>query len=271
MKWFNNMKIGSKLLLGFAVVTLITAIVGIFGLYNMDTINSMANKMYENELRGISFLKEANVNIIASNRAEKNAILAANASERHEYVQQIIDYDKKARKLFKKAEPLITSKEGKEIVSKFKDQWEKYKDVGERIINALKSENFQKETRAINLSQGLGRELSDKLDNMLTRLSKLKDDDAEKYQQMTTQIYKRSFMIMIFLVIGAVIISFFIGYYISSIIRKPLNRLTFILKDIAEGEGDLTKRVDIDSKDEIGDVATWFNAFADNIHELVVQ
>ena len=69
MKWFNNMKVMSKLMLGFSIVAMITAIVGGVGLYNMSRINSMANDMYENELKGISYLKEANINLIASNRA----------------------------------------------------------------------------------------------------------------------------------------------------------------------------------------------------------
>ena len=122
MKWFNNMKVMSKLMLGFSIVAMITAIVGGVGLYNMSRINSMANDMYENELKGISYLKEANINLIASNRAEKNAILANNYDERQQYIQQINDYDKKAHELFEKAEPLITTKEGRTLAKDFREE-----------------------------------------------------------------------------------------------------------------------------------------------------
>jgi len=40
-------------------------------------------------------------------------------------------------------------------------------------------------------------------------------------------------------------------------------------KDVAEGEGDLTKRVPVTAKDEIGELATWFNVFLDKLHDMI--
>jgi methyl-accepting chemotaxis protein len=42
------------------------------------------------------------------------------------------------------------------------------------------------------------------------------------------------------------------------------------VKDVAEGEGDLTKRIDITSHDEIGELAKWFNVFMDRMHEMIL-
>jgi methyl-accepting chemotaxis protein len=41
------------------------------------------------------------------------------------------------------------------------------------------------------------------------------------------------------------------------------------IKDVAEGKGDLTKRIDIASTDEIGELAKWFNVFIDRLDEMV--
>lgn len=54
----------------------------------------------------------------------------------------------------------------------------------------------------------------------------------------------------------------------KSVIRR-LTLMTNILKDISEGDGDLTKRVHIRSKDEIGTMALYFNNFADAIHSTI--
>ncbi len=59
--------------------------------------------------------------------------------------------------------------------------------------------------------------------------------------------------------------------FITGSISKPINRLVGMLKDIAQGEGDLTKRVQIDSQDELGDLAHWFNLFVDKIHNIITQ
>lgn len=49
----------------------------------------------------------------------------------------------------------------------------------------------------------------------------------------------------------------------------PLNRMHDLLKDIAEGEGDLTKRLDYGKQDEIGEMCTSFNTFMDKLHRVI--
>jgi len=52
-------------------------------------------------------------------------------------------------------------------------------------------------------------------------------------------------------------------------IARPLAGVADRLKDIAQGEGDLTQRIRLDRHDELGQLAHWFNAFLDKIHGTV--
>ena len=54
-----------------------------------------------------------------------------------------------------------------------------------------------------------------------------------------------------------------------SVIVKPLDKTIKILRDIAEGEGDLTRRVTVYSPNEIGELARWFNKFVSNQMNMV--
>ena len=58
---------------------------------------------------------------------------------------------------------------------------------------------------------------------------------------------------------------------ISRGIVRPLRDVIHGLKDIAEGEGDLTMRLRADSKDEIGDLAKWFNIFVEKLQLIIGQ
>ncbi len=60
-------------------------------------------------------------------------------------------------------------------------------------------------------------------------------------------------------------------WYASGGIVRPIRHTVDMLKDIAEGEGDLTKRLDIKVKDEIGEMATWFNLFMEKLRELITR
>jgi methyl-accepting chemotaxis protein len=74
-------------------------------------------------------------------------------------------------------------------------------------------------------------------------------------------------IILALIAIAAVTI---IMYFIAAGITKPIVNVALTLKDISEGEGDLTKTVDIHSKDEIGDLARYFNATLEKIKVLIV-
>jgi methyl-accepting chemotaxis protein len=59
-------------------------------------------------------------------------------------------------------------------------------------------------------------------------------------------------------------------WIITRSISRPINRLALMLKDIAEGEGDLTKEISLTSKDELGDLARYFNRTIVKIKEMVL-
>jgi methyl-accepting chemotaxis protein len=81
---------------------------------------------------------------------------------------------------------------------------------------------------------------------------------------------KRMTMFTIILASISVIIVSIIIFFVSSGITKPIIRVAATLKDISEGEGDLTKSIAYKSKDEIGDLARYFNQTLDKIKKLVV-
>ncbi len=61
------------------------------------------------------------------------------------------------------------------------------------------------------------------------------------------------------------------GIIIILSIVKPVNSTVNMLKDIAEGEGDLTRRLEIKSRDEIGELAHWFNLFIDKVQTIITD
>lgn len=52
-------------------------------------------------------------------------------------------------------------------------------------------------------------------------------------------------------------------------IVKPIKGVTDMLKEIAQGEGDLTKRLKSEGNDELAEMANWFNQFLDQLQNMV--
>ena len=55
------------------------------------------------------------------------------------------------------------------------------------------------------------------------------------------------------------------------VLMSPLTTMGRAMRDIAEGEGDLTRRLTVQNKDEFGELATSFNRFVERIHASISE
>ncbi|MRK21109.1 methyl-accepting chemotaxis protein, partial [Pseudomonas sp. JG-B] len=54
-------------------------------------------------------------------------------------------------------------------------------------------------------------------------------------------------------------------------VTRPILGVASMLKDIASGEGDLTRRLDYARQDELGELAGWFNRFLDKLQPIIAD
>lgn len=88
----------------------------------------------------------------------------------------------------------------------------------------------------------------------------------QKQSEQKVSVLLRNQIIGIFIFIPIAILTVFICFNVAGAIKK----LGFMLRDIAEGEGDLTKRIKVGARDEIGITAQWFNTFIEKIQTMIV-
>jgi methyl-accepting chemotaxis protein len=69
----------------------------------------------------------------------------------------------------------------------------------------------------------------------------------------------------------SVFILVLIGFLLQFMVINPIKVISEGLKDTAQGEGDLTKRLASERKDEIGILANWFDAFLERLNNIIVD
>ncbi|WP_404344038.1 methyl-accepting chemotaxis protein [Pseudoalteromonas mariniglutinosa] len=77
-------------------------------------------------------------------------------------------------------------------------------------------------------------------------------------------------MAAIYMLLGIVAIVAMMQLLLRYLMR-PMQRLNDAIKDIAQGEGDLTRRLEIENNDEFGELSRYFNAFIEKIHGSLEQ
>lgn len=100
------------------------------------------------------------------------------------------------------------------------------------------------------------------IDNIETKIAQMREEATQEVVATTTK------MILISIVI-AVIITLVVSFIAKRNILNPINDILHVTSDLAEGEGDLTKRISIKSNDEIKDIAKYMNQFIEKVHSSI--
>ena len=120
--------------------------------------------------------------------------------------------------------------------------------------------------------------LVDPLSNEKKVVSYLPVGDESGWAVICAAPYKEYFdsltkitMIIVIAIIVAVIIVVIATLILVSVLIKPLGYVKTTINDIATGDADLTKRIDIKLNDEIGDVVDGFNKFTEKLQTIISQ
>jgi len=105
------------------------------------------------------------------------------------------------------------------------------------------------------------------IDTVVTMATQRNKEDEQAAADIIAQVTR----VLIACGVGAVVFLVCCGWSIARAITKPLRRTVMLMQDIADGEGDLTKRLEVSSRDELGELAMAFNSFVNKLHDVIAQ
>jgi methyl-accepting chemotaxis protein len=109
---------------------------------------------------------------------------------------------------------------------------------------------------------------------LLAAITKYQDKLGQALDSQSAQVSARTarLEVTVYLMVGVSVL--LLGVYGAALIRtvsRSLKRVIQMVQDVAEGEGDLTKRLQVESRDELGELAKWFNTFVDKLHGVISE
>jgi len=114
------------------------------------------------------------------------------------------------------------------------------------------------------LKEQLGKFQSSRSAILTTELSQIAQS-ANQLDRHNKFLIQNCLVACAILLVLAVVISL----TVSSRIVRPIKKVIDMVKDIAEGGGDLTARIEINSKDETGELAKWFNVVVEKLQVII--
>ena len=107
------------------------------------------------------------------------------------------------------------------------------------------------------------------LSDNLAKLSQLQNSriDSKIKEAKSGMLFLSALTVI--LIVSSLVITAIFSMIISGFIVFPIKRLAKVLKEISQGDGDLTVRIDVRSNDEVGMMSKYFNIFVEKMHEII--
>ncbi|WP_084128450.1 methyl-accepting chemotaxis protein [Cellvibrio mixtus] len=261
----NNIKVKTKLITSFVVVALVSAVVGIFGISNMSKISAATELMFEKEVLGVSYIKDANLNLLEVARDWRSALLAKDATERLQKIEDSKTWMKKFEENLDKAKPLFYTQSGKDTFDNLEEAKSKWKSSMQVIYRLIPNENAAALSPEFDKVAVDAREQLKDVNTYLGELGTAKVKNAQKASEDISALYQFSRSMMIGVIIFGVILGASIGYFISRLITRPLADAVVVAKKLSVA--DVSGEIDIPGSDELGVLLSSMQTMKESIKE----
>ncbi len=265
MNWFQNMKISKKLILGFGIVLAVAIAVGTVGVLNMQSIANNGQEMYEHMTMPIAELTQIatafqriRVNlremILLTDPNEISDTLARAEERRAEMTEQQEAFAEK-----------ILSPELQKVYDEYLNARTVFGGFYEKITE-LSAQNRDAEALELLLSdECYAAEQAEQ--SIILELAAMKADDADKQADANSALAQTAEITVYAALAVGIILALLIALYISRLISGSMKKVITAAEAIADG--DLSIDVDINTKDEIGDLAKAFKRMTGNLNEVL--
>jgi len=266
MTFFENTRIGSRLISGFIVMSCVIIVIVLFGVVNMNQIAENGDQIYDNALIPVTSLNKAESNFMSVRTDILRYLL---------YPEERVDLKRNITTQFETIDSELNT-----YLSNYADDSEKadiqrlisltrqLKDEYQPVFNATDTGREQEAVKSLAANDIRVTIRNEILSIINTRIDKsLTQADALRKKSDETAF--TSALIFCILSIGAAIASLVFGYLLSRSITIPLDEVVAVADKI--GQGTSSARVGFSRKDEIGTLGSSLNKMGEHINAMVTD
>ncbi len=263
MKWFYDLRIGTKLLASFALLALLSGTIGYVGMSHMADMAANSSQMYTDmtvPIAQLGTITEAFQRIRINSR---DMLVAKTAEERDKYIGVIDELSAKTAATTEDLGKTLLTQEARENFEAFKTARAKYRADLDRMI-ALAKAGRTNEAWALMRGDAYTTAMDEQ--KTIDKLKEMKLRHASLRDEQNNADAKDASMLMLSVIALGVALALVLGIVIARIIARPLREVVASIES-----ADLNSSLATDRKDEVGLLQSAFNGFVGSIRETLLQ
>ena len=253
----KDMKIGRRLGAGFGVLLLLMLVVGALGYWGVKTLSNSAIGMVHGDMHIAENAAEARAHVLGMRRYEKDLLLNLGSREKElEYQKKWAEQrDELVKEHLVELDKTAVLASDKESIKKMREEVGVYEANFTSVINAVQAGKVRTPEQA-NAMMSPYKDTIHRREAEATKLAEEANKRTDEMGPTLNDLTNRIAWSVILLVLAAVGASVVIGTVITRSIAAPVREMALTAKKIAVG--DIDQKVEIESKDEVGELAGSF-------------
>ena len=230
---FKQMKVGTRLIAAFLVLAVLGAGVAAVGIFTMSQMNARTTALYEKELLGLSYMKQANINLIDVGRTLRSVMLASNDKDRAAATAKLAAEDKHLTENLDKARPLFWTDKGKRLFAEVDADAREYQKRVAHALTLVQADTLQESRPSVDYLFTMVAPQSAVTDKHMFALGQVKEENATRVVLEAGAAYESSRTMMILLVVGSAAFGIGLGVLITRSLTRQLGGEPAYAGDIA--------------------------------------
>lgn len=263
MTFLKNLKIKTKLYSTFAIFIILIGFIAYSGIGSAKKMNMSQEVMYNDNLKNIDNLHILNENLLLIRSEVQNMLHERKTEVYKSGIKKVEDLKNSDEKIISEIDKMPLELDEKKIWNGFKENLEVYRKIRATVVELIGAEKYSEAETAFT-EMGNAR---DKVEESINQFIEIQRASAKASYEYNNKIYSYIIIFMYAITLVGLIISVISGTIISSYISGSIKKGLKFAEAI--GNGDLTQSVDLNSKDEFGQLAKALNTARDNIKEII--
>ncbi len=262
---FKNLKIETKLKLGFAVIFVVVLIMGLVSWEQTNEMHQQTTYLYNHPLQVRRAIGEIKANIFVMHRDMKNLFIVDNEEEFQQTLKNLALYKDQNQKLIDLLYlKYLGPKENLDSLNVSFIHWNSMREETIRLLRLGSITEAAQRTKQIGIA---GAEVTRLIEHVRV-IDSFSSTKADSFYQQSQSILLSLNLQLLLLVLAVLIIIIYIYITLTKSIRLPILNLISATEQFKSG--DLKARSNIKQKDEIGMLAESFNNLAANTEENIL-
>jgi methyl-accepting chemotaxis protein len=264
---YKNLRIASKLIIGFIIVALLAGAIGIIGIVNINTIGDAGDMLFKDNTLGLRYSASAEMYY---QRIRFNILkaLISEGTNREDCIVKIDTYSVSAEENLKLFEEGLFNKEDQDLYDALRPQYDSYMLLVDKLVDLIKS---GKEDEARDLIMGELGSVGNAVQSSFDSIFEYNVASAQSKSENNQKVVASSMTLMIAVAVVGIVIAILLGLAISRLISKPLIVMADDAEKLSLGYVEIHSNTAMVGKDEIGKLTAAFVKMAEGIKTQVLE